>query len=105
MNFVITESQLDLINSFIQCDNILSSIYDVKKHLNEDEEKEPDMVWDFTDVKEKIDLSKKWVQTKEQAIEYVDLISEKIKNFPESILLTNTSVLPVSEMPLISLLI
>jgi GH24 family phage-related lysozyme (muramidase) len=85
MNFVITESQLDLINSFIQCDNILSSIYDVKKHLNEDEEKEPDMVWDFTDVKEKIDLSKKWVQTKEQAIEYVDLISEKIKNFPESL--------------------
>ena len=39
--------------------------------ITEDGKTEPDMEWDFTYVKKEIDLSKRWVKTKEDAEEYV----------------------------------
>ena len=45
-----------------------------------DEEKEPDMVWDFTDVKQNIDKSKGWVKTKEDVIEYLKNLLKKLEN-------------------------
>lgn len=45
-----------------------------------DEEREPDMVWDFTDVKQNIDKSKSWVKTKEDVIEYLKNLLKKLEN-------------------------
>jgi len=45
-----------------------------------DEEREPDMVWDFTDVKQNIDKSKGWVKTKEDVIEYLKNLLKKLEN-------------------------
>jgi len=46
----------------------------------ENEEREPDMEWDFTNIKKNIDKSTFWIKTKNQAIEYLKLLKEKIKN-------------------------
>lgn len=48
--------------------------------LVENEEREPDMVWDFTNIKKNIDKSTFWIKTKNQALEYLKLLKEKIKN-------------------------
>ena len=40
------------------------------------------MEWDFTNVKDDIDVSKLWVKTKEDVKEYVQKLKEKIKNLP-----------------------
>lgn len=45
-----------------------------------EEEREPDMVWDFTDVKQNIDKSKGWVRTKEDVIEYLKNLLKKLEN-------------------------
>jgi GH24 family phage-related lysozyme (muramidase) len=45
-----------------------------------DDEREPDMVWDFTDVKQNIDKSKGWVKTKEDVIEYLKNLLKKLEN-------------------------
>jgi GH24 family phage-related lysozyme (muramidase) len=45
-----------------------------------DEEREPDMVWDFTDVKQDLDDSKTWVKTKEDVIEYLKNLIKKLEN-------------------------
>jgi hypothetical protein len=41
--------------------------------ITEDGKTEPDMEWDFTDVKKDLDLSKVWVKTKEDAQELVEI--------------------------------
>jgi len=46
----------------------------------EDGKTEPDMEWDFTNVKKDIDKSKLWVKTKEDAIQYIESVMDKIKN-------------------------
>jgi GH24 family phage-related lysozyme (muramidase) len=45
-----------------------------------EEGKEPDMIWDFTDVKQNIDKSKSWVKTKEDVIEYLKNLLKKLEN-------------------------
>ena len=50
--------------------------------LTEDGKTEPDMEWDFTDVKKDLDLSKLWVKTKEDAKEYLSILKNKIKELP-----------------------
>lgn len=50
--------------------------------ITEDGKTEPDMEWDFTNVKDEIDVSKLWVKTKEDVKEYVQKLKEKIKNLP-----------------------
>lgn len=47
---------------------------------NDDGEREPDMVWDFTDIKQNIDKSKSWVKTKEDVIEYLKNLLKKLEN-------------------------
>jgi len=48
--------------------------------IENEEEREPDMVWDFTDVKQNIDKSKGWVRTKEDVIEYLKNLLKKLEN-------------------------
>ena len=54
-----------------------------KLSLIKEEEREPDMEWDFTDVKKDIDLSKLWVKTKSDVKEYLLKLQDKVKNLPE----------------------
>lgn len=51
--------------------------------LTEDGKTEPDMVWDFT--KKELDKSKRWVKTKEDVNNYLNLLLSKIKNLPKNI--------------------
>lgn len=53
--------------------------------LTEDEEREPDMEWDFSNVKKDLDLSSKWVRTKEDVLEYISELKNKIKNLPQDL--------------------
>ncbi len=53
--------------------------------ITEDGKTEPDMEWDFEPVKKEIDLSKLWVKTKEDAIEYLKKIKEKFEDLPSEI--------------------
>jgi GH24 family phage-related lysozyme (muramidase) len=50
--------------------------------ITEDGKTEPDMEWDFTDVKKELDLSKLWVKTKEDAKEYLSILKDKIRELP-----------------------
>ena len=52
--------------------------------LTENEEREPDMEWDFTEVKNDLDTSKLWVKTKEDVKEYLQTLKNKIKNLPSN---------------------
>lgn len=53
--------------------------------LTEDGKKEPDMEWDFTDIKKDIDNSKKWVKTVDDVKKYLKVLFEKIKNSPKMV--------------------
>lgn len=53
--------------------------------ITEDGKTEPDMEWDFEPVKKELDLSKLWVKTKEDAIEYLKKIKEKFEDLPSEI--------------------
>ena len=53
--------------------------------ITEDGKVKPDMEWDLTpQVKKEIDLSKKWVKTKEDVIKYLNILSDKLKKIPKS---------------------
>lgn len=73
-DFAISESNLRI-------DEALAFI--VENFLNENDEPSPTFEWDF--VKSKIDDSKKYIRTKEQAYEYLIRLLEKIKSLPKSI--------------------
>lgn len=66
----------------IESHNIyLDRVVVLSKLITENEdEREPDMVWDFTDVKQNIDKSKSWVRTKEDVIEYLKNLLKKLEN-------------------------
>lgn len=53
--------------------------------LTEDGKKEPDMEWDFTDIKKDIDNSKKWVKSVGDVKKYLKVLFEKIKNSPKQV--------------------
>ena len=53
--------------------------------ITEDGKTEPDMEWDFTNVKKDIDLSKIWVKTQEDFEVYMEKLIDKIKNLPTNI--------------------
>ena len=62
-------------------DVYLDRVVTLSKLITENEgEREPDMVWDFTDVKQNIDKSKGWVRTKEDVIEYLKNLLKKLEN-------------------------
>lgn len=82
MKLSITEHQYTIIQSKINYSNILEHMV-FKLSLIQEEEREPDMEWDFTNVKKDIDLSSLWVKTKEDVKEYILELKDKIKNLPE----------------------
>lgn len=84
MKVAITEQQLNRVKSKLIYESILDEMVFKLSLITEDGKTEPDMEWDFTDVKKDIDLSKKWVQTKEDAEKYVGDLIEKIRNLPSN---------------------
>jgi GH24 family phage-related lysozyme (muramidase) len=84
MRVTITEEQLARVKSKLMYESILDDMVFRLSLITEDGKTEPDMEWDFTDVKKDIDLSKRWVETKEDAEKYVGDLIEKIKNLPSN---------------------
>ena len=82
MKLLLSEYQYKRIQSKLVCERVLDDMVFKLSLLNEDGKTEPDMEWDFTDVKKDLDLSKVWVKTKEDAQEYLSMLKEKIKGLP-----------------------
>lgn len=82
MKLTITEHQYKIIQSRLNYERILEEMVFKINLITEDGKTEPDMEWDFTDVKDDVDDSKLWVKTKEDVKEYVQKLKEKIKNLP-----------------------
>lgn len=82
MKLVIREHQYEIIQSRLNYERVLEEMVFKINILTEDGKTEPDMEWDFTNVKDDIDVSKLWVKTKEDVKEYVQKLKEKIKNLP-----------------------
>jgi GH24 family phage-related lysozyme (muramidase) len=82
MKLTITEHQYKIIQSRLNYERILEEMVFKINLITEDGKTEPDMEWDFTDVKDDIDMSKLWVKTKEDVKEYVQKLKEKIKSLP-----------------------
>lgn len=86
MKVSITEEQYKRIQSKLTYESVLDDLVYKLSFITEDEGKtEPDMEWDFTKVKEEIDLSKMWVKTKEDALEYINTLKNKIQNLPKEL--------------------
>ena len=82
MKLFLTEHQYQRVQSRLACEDKLNEMVFKLSLLTEDGKTEPDMEWDFTDVKKDLDLSKLWVKTKEDAKEYLSILREKIKELP-----------------------
>jgi len=82
MKVSLTEEQLRSFNNRLIYEGILDDMVFKISLIVEDGKTEPDMEWDFTNVKKDIDKSKLWVKTKEDAIQYVESVVDKIKNIP-----------------------
>jgi GH24 family phage-related lysozyme (muramidase) len=82
MKLTITENQYKIIHSRLTYNEVLEEMVFKLSILTEDEERKPDMEWDFTEVKKDLDSSKLWVKTKEDVREYISSLKEKIKNLP-----------------------
>ena len=80
MKVSLTEVQLRSFNNRLIYEGILDNMVFKISLIVEDGKTEPDMEWDFTNVKKDIDKSKLWVKTKEDAIQYIESVSDKIKN-------------------------
>jgi GH24 family phage-related lysozyme (muramidase) len=80
MKVSLTEEQLISFNNRLIYEGILDDMVFKISLIVEDGKTEPDMEWDFTNVKKDIDKSKLWVKTKEDAIQYIESVMDKIKN-------------------------
>ncbi len=85
MKLSIREDQYKVIQSYTTYQQILDEVVFKLSILTEDEEREPDMEWDFTNVKDDIDFSKMWVKTKEDVKKYISILKEKIKELPDDL--------------------
>lgn len=85
MKISLSEEQIKKINSKLNYETILDEMVFKLSIITEDEERTPDMEWDFTGVKKDIDLSSRWVKTKQDAIEFVNNLKDKISSLPKSI--------------------
>jgi len=70
------------VRNYLNITESIKILNSIKIFINEDGKSEPDMVWDFSEVKEKLDLSKEWVKTKEDVIKYLKILMNKIKSIP-----------------------
>ena len=86
MKVSLTEGQLRSFNNRLIYEGILDNMVFKISLIVEDGKTEPDMEWDFTNVKKDIDKSKLWVKTKEDAIQYIESVSDKIKNLPPELI-------------------
>ena len=82
MKVSLTEEQLRSFNNRIIYEGVLDEMVFKISLIVEDGKTEPDMEWDFTSIKKDIDRSKLWVKTKEDAVQYLEKVVEKIKNLP-----------------------
>ena len=80
MKVSLTEGQLRSFNNRLIYEGILDNMVFKISLIVEDGKTEPDMEWDFTNIKKDIDKSKLWVKTKEDAIQYIESVTDKIKN-------------------------
>ena len=86
MKVSITEEQYKKIQSKLTYESVLDNLVFKLSLLNEEDGKtEPDMEWDFTKAKEEIDLSKMLVKTKEDALEYIKTLKNKIQKLPKEL--------------------
>ena len=85
MKLSIRQDQYKVIQSYTTYQQILDEVVFKLSILTEDEEREPDMEWDFTNVKDDIDLSKMWVKTKDDVKEYISILKDKIKELPDDL--------------------
>jgi len=85
MKVSITENQLQKFQSKLLYEQVIDNLAFKLSLITEDGKTEPDMEWDFEPVKKEIDLSKLWVKTKEDAIEYLKKIKEKFEDLPSEI--------------------
>jgi GH24 family phage-related lysozyme (muramidase) len=82
VKIILTEGQLELVNTKMNYIQILDEMVFSLSLLSEEEEREPDMVWDFTTAKDQIQRASKWVKTKEDAMEFLKTVRDKIKELP-----------------------
>jgi GH24 family phage-related lysozyme (muramidase) len=85
MKVSITEDQLKVVQSKLLYEQILDDLVFKLSLITEDGKTEPDMEWDFEPIKKQIDLSKLWVKTKEDALEYIKILKEKISDLPPNL--------------------
>jgi len=85
MKVSITENQLQKFQSKLLYEQIIDNLAFKLSLITEDGKTEPDMEWDFEPVKKELDLSKLWVKTKEDAIEYLKKIKNKFEDLPSEI--------------------
>ena len=85
MKVVLTEDQINVINSKLIYEEILDEMVFSLSLLFEDEEREPDMEWDFTQAKDQLEKASSWVKTKEDAIEFIKKVKDKVKQLPDDI--------------------
>lgn len=101
MKVSITKDQLKVVQSKLLYEQILDDIVFKLSLITEDGKTEPDMEWDFEPIKKEIDLSKLWVKTKEDAVEYIENLKNKVKNLPDDL---KTKILKYVAYSLIGLL-
>lgn len=85
MKLSIREDQYKVIQSYTTYQQVLDEVAFKLSVLTEDEEREPDMEWDFTNVKDDIDFSKMWVKTKDDVKKYISILKDKIKELPDDL--------------------
>jgi len=86
MKVLITEDQYISIQSKLIYEQVLDDLVFKLSLITEDDGKtEPDMEWNFDDIEKDIDKSKEWVKTKEQALEYISVLKDKIKSLPSDL--------------------
>jgi GH24 family phage-related lysozyme (muramidase) len=86
MKVSLTEEQFQRIQTKFVYESIIDDmVFKLSLIIENDGKTEPDMEWDFENVKKDIDLAKSWVQTKEDAKEFLQTLSNKIKNLPSQI--------------------
>ena len=78
MKLSIREDQYKVIQSYTTYQQILDEAVFKLSILTEDEEREPDMEWDFTPVNDQLKQASSWVKTKEDAIEFVKKVRDKV---------------------------
>lgn len=102
MKVSLTEEQLLRIQSKLIYEQIIDDMVFKLSLITEDGKTEPDMEWDFTEVKKDIDRSSKWVKTKKDALEYVDTLKNKIKSLPKDTVKKILNYVLISLLGLIS---